>query len=425
MHRLLLLSLAICICLGGIARAQDDPAAAPSPASEAKRIDVDKTDLAWHVLSLSAEELSATADAWHEHLSTNLEAISRVETWEPTSEAAEGEQVPLLGELLGKNDEIMDRYGIVLSAWERKGGTGAQIDEHRSFIQGSIAQVLRSAGLTTVLTILFYWVFSWHGGLSLIMDFALLVGAVFLIILTARAVKRLTRRQLERKLNRPILQVNLFSGVAYWLTVLVGFLFLVVRSDLNLTIFAAVVGGVGFLLAVSMQNSLGNIASGILLTMFRPFDLGQIVRIGDVLGWIDDFGPSATIVRQFDNLLVRVPNEQVWRSRVDNYSAVDRLRIELVFNIGFPQDQERALNALRRVVSREPRCKSDTPPDVFVAEIGEASIAIYCRAWVDAADYWRTAWALTAAGVDELHRSGIQIANPFHDVRLHPSEAPT
>lgn len=409
------LMLAILLMTPFAAASQTGEAAARSVLEEAKRASISEADLSWHVVALTATELEDLAHTWQGHLRRNLERVVLLETDRNREDASTREA---LSDLNRQIDETMDKYWIVLAAWGRKGGDAAQLSEHRAFMLGTVAQIMVSANLPTLLRYLVDWLTSWRGGLSVVFDVVLAVSAIGLIYIVARFFRRRARVALERSSSVSALRTTVLVTATFWATILIGVYATLIKLGFSSASVAALFGGTAFLVGLAMQTTLGNIACGLLIGVFRPFDLGDFIKLGALSGTVEQVGLSATRIRRPDNVIVRVPNEEIWRTRFANFTEPDILRVDLVFNIGMPGDERRAIDLLQEVVRAHPKTLEDPATEVFVGEIGEGSIGVYCRPWVTSPDYWRTAWDLKAQGKSALEAAGLKLAYPVMDVRL-------
>ena len=119
------------------------------------------------------------------------------------------------------------------------------------------------------------------------------------------------------------------------LTIIVGIIVGLAALEVNIGPLLAVIGAAGFVVAFALQNSLGNFASGILIMMFRPFDVGDAVEVAGTAGKIEAVNLLSTQMKTFDNKAVIIPNNEVWGGVITNMTATGQRRVDLVFGIGY------------------------------------------------------------------------------------------
>jgi small conductance mechanosensitive channel len=187
----------------------------------------------------------------------------------------------------------------------------------------------------------------------------------------------------------------------------------------NVTPLFALVGGASFIIAFALQDTLGNLASGLMIMVNRPFDEGDFVSVGGVAGTVKSVSIVSTKVVTPDNRVIVIPNSRVWGDVITNTSASDIRRVDLVFGISYGDSIEKAQQILERVVADHPAVLSDPAPVVRVNELSASSVDFICRPWVKTADYLSTQWDLTRSVKEAFDANGITIPFPQTDMHIH------
>ena len=164
------------------------------------------------------------------------------------------------------------------------------------------------------------------------------------------------------------------------------------QVGVNVGALLAVIGGASFIIGFALQDTLGNFASGVMLLIYRPFDVGDVVEVGGVNGKIDSVSLVSTTIRTFDNKVVLVPNRNVWGQVITNASASDTRRVDMIFGIGYEDDADKARSILERIVSRHELVLEDPEPVIQLHELADSSVNFICRPWVNTDDYWQVHW---------------------------------
>ncbi len=189
------------------------------------------------------------------------------------------------------------------------------------------------------------------------------------------------------------------------------------------TSLIAVIGAAGLAVGFALQSSLSNIASGIMLIVFKPFQVGNYVSAGGTSGVVEEIRIFSTILRTFDNRKIIVPNSRITTDNITNYSAKETRRIDLEFSIGYHDDLKLTRNILERIVRADERILKDPAPEIGILELGESSVNFFVRPWVKAGDYWSVKCDLLEKVKLTFDDEGISIPFPQSDVHLYQASA--
>jgi small conductance mechanosensitive channel len=305
-----------------------------------------------------------------------------------------------------------------LDEWERKGGAAEENTSHRAYISALKSQTLRTIDIKTIFKLVIDWLLSVDGGLFALAKIATILVAGFVLLFAARFVRKVASRALSRVSNISTLLINFLLGVVYWLTLGLGLMVVLALLGINVTPIFAIVGGLSFILGFALQDTLGNIASGLMIMVLKPFDTGDSIETAGVSGFVDNMTIISTTIRTFDNQIIVVPNSKIWGDVITNVSAADTRRVDLVFGIGYSDNIEEAKRVLAIAVSEHPLCLKEPDAEIFVGELGDSSVNLFCRPWVKTPDYWNVYWDLTGEVKERFDVAGISIPFPQRDVHL-------
>lgn len=247
------------------------------------------------------------------------------------------------------------------------------------------------------------------------------LGALVALILGWMVVgilARLSRRALGRTKVDPTLATflnNLLRMALLTLVVLMALQTLGVQT----ASFVAILGAAGFAIGFALKDSLGNFASGVLIMIFRPFKAGDYVEAGGASGTVVEVGVFATIIKTPDNKQVIVANTSITGANITNYSAYPTRRVDMVFGISYGDDIDQARKVLQDVLAADERVLKDPAPVLAVATLGDSSVNLHCRPWVNTPDYWDVYWETTEEVKKRFDAAGISIPFPQRDVHLH------
>jgi small conductance mechanosensitive channel len=180
----------------------------------------------------------------------------------------------------------------------------------------------------------------------------------------------------------------------------------------------AVIGAVSFAVGLALQGSLSNFAAGVMILLFRPFKAGDWVEVAGVSGSVKDIAIFSTTLATADNVRVEVPNSKIYGDIIKNYAGYPTRRIDMVVGIGYGDDMARAIEVITGVLKADERVLADPAPQVAVAEMGDSSVNLVVRPWVEGSDYWGARFDLTQRIKAALDDSGIEIPFPQRVVTM-------
>ena len=172
-------------------------------------------------------------------------------------------------------------------------------------------------------------------------------------------------------------------------------------------------------MGLALQGTLSNFAAGVMLLLFRPFKVGDFVEIGGTAGSVVAVKIFSTIMKTPDNVMITVPNAQVWGNEIKNYNGFDTRRIDLVMGISYGDDIQVAMDTIARIVAADERVLADPGPQIAVAELADSSVNFVCRPWVKPEHYWEVYWDITRAVKRRFDAEGVSIPFPQRDVHVY------
>lgn len=313
---------------------------------------------------------------------------------------------------------LVDRFNTVVDAFERKGGAAEQVAEYRQYIDAVSGIKVDVSDAEAVWTTVAGWLKSGEGGLRWARNLAMFVATVALFVLLSNMVSKALEKVLARTRQASRLLGEFMVTTVRRLVLAIGIIVGLAAMEVNIGPLLAVIGAAGFVIAFALQNSLGNFASGILILVFRPFDVGDVVEVAGVLGTVRSMNLLSINILTPDNKSVIVANNQVWGGVITNVTGSDTRRVDLVFGIAYGDDIDHARKVLEAVVAAHGKVLKSPEPVIRVHELGDSSVNFICRPWVRTADYWDVYWDLTATVKRRFDSEGISIPFPQRDVHL-------
>ncbi|MEZ5955470.1 MAG: mechanosensitive ion channel [Hyphomonas sp.] len=246
------------------------------------------------------------------------------------------------------------------------------------------------------------------------------VGALIVLILGLRVAGWVAGTVRNLAVKRPNIDDTLgsfFASIVRWMLTAATLIAALQLFGVQATSFVAILGAMTLAIGLSLQGALGNIASGIMIMLFRPYSVGQYVELAGEGGTVKDISLFQTILASPDNVQIIVPNSQAISGVIKNYAGYPTRRIDLVFGIDYGDGIENAIGVIERTVKANAMVLADPAPVVRVNTLGASSVDIIARPWVKTDDYWEARWALTQAVKEALDAAGISIPYP-HQVNI-------
>lgn len=186
----------------------------------------------------------------------------------------------------------------------------------------------------------------------------------------------------------------------------------------EITTLLTALGAVGLAVSLAVKDSLSNLAGGIQVLLTKPFAVGDYITADGFDGTVKEIGITHTILTTVDNKRVYLPNGDVAKAKITNYSSEPTRRLDLTFSIGYGDDFKEAEAILAKVVERSGLALPDPAPFIRVAKHGENSIDLVCRVWVKSEDYWTLHFYLLEEVKLAFDAAGINIPYPQMDVHI-------
>lgn len=246
------------------------------------------------------------------------------------------------------------------------------------------------------------------------------VGAIVFLFgawIVAGWCRRIVRRALERAHFDSTLTI-FFASATRWAVLLMAVLACLGIFGIPTTSFAAAIGAAGLAIGLAFQGSLSNVASGVMLLIFRPFAVGDFVNAGGVTGSVTEVGLFTTTFDTPDNRRIIVPNSLIFGQTIENVTFHEKRRVNVDVGTEYSADLDRVREVLEKAIPGIPGVLEEPAPQVFLSALGASSIDWQVRVWCSTAEYWTVHQATVRATKKALDEAGIGIPFPQMDVHL-------
>lgn len=246
--------------------------------------------------------------------------------------------------------------------------------------------------------------------------FALLILVIGRMVV--KLISKLTRKSMEKAKTEKTLCVFTEN-----IMVVVGMIFVIIAALQKLGIpsasMVAAVGAAGLAIGLSLQGALSNFAAGILIIIFRPYKIGDLLDAGGSVGVVREIEMFTTTLCTPDNKTVIIPNASMTAGQIVNFTETEEIRVDLTFGAGYDDDIDKVKQIMLDVMAKDDRILKEPAPFVAVKAHGESSVDYVCRPWTNTADYWAVYFDLNENIKKAFDEAGVTIPYPQRDIHVH------
>jgi small conductance mechanosensitive channel len=253
----------------------------------------------------------------------------------------------------------------------------------------------------------------------------LIVSIIILIV--GRWLARLLTRVFQKAMQRAKIDETLqpfFGQLVYYTLLAVVIIMALTNLGIPTASLVAVLGAFALAVGLALQDTLGNLASGVLIIMLRPYKVNDLVEIGDQRGTVTSVSFFHSQLRTADNKMLLIPNSDVMDGNIINYSEMDWIRVDMTFGIGYGDDLLKAKRILQEIISADERITDDPPPIIAVEELGDNSVNLAARPYTQLDDMIQVRFDIIEQVKLRFDEEGISFPFPQRDVHLIGSQMP-
>ncbi|WP_308991392.1 mechanosensitive ion channel domain-containing protein [Mariniflexile litorale] len=247
-----------------------------------------------------------------------------------------------------------------------------------------------------------------------------IIGAIAIWIIGSWIIKKIlkaTRKVMTKSSYEESLQKFLINLLSWGLKILL-IITLLGTLGVPTTSFAAIIAAAGLAIGLALQGSLGNFAGGVLIMIFKPFKIGDLIEAQGEIGGVKQIDIFTTKLIGLSNKEIIIPNGALSNGNIINYTTEGTRRVDLVFGVSYDADIKKTKEVLMRVLTSHPKVIQTPAPTVNVLELADSSVNFAVRPWCHAEDYWTVYFDVTENTKIALDAAGIEIPYP-HQVEIH------
>jgi len=257
-------------------------------------------------------------------------------------------------------------------------------------------------------------------GPNLVFKVLLFIVIVFGFRKLADFVQKLIERALEKShLHLSELLRRMVVSIVRNLIIILGVLIALSQIGISLGPLLAGLGVAGFVIGFALQDSLSNFAAGMMILIYRPFDVGDFIEAGGVTGKVSKMNLVNTTILTVDNQTIVIPNNKIWGDVVRNVTAQTMRRVDMMFGISYTDDIPKTERVLQEILDSHEKVLAEPEPIVRLHELADSSVNFVVRPWVKKEDYWDVYWDITRSVKMRFDEEGISIPFPQRDVHLY------
>jgi small conductance mechanosensitive channel len=242
---------------------------------------------------------------------------------------------------------------------------------------------------------------------------ATLIIGTWIIRMLMRGIERMLGTRHVDETLRPFIRTLILFGLYTMLFITVAGM-----VGIETTSFIAILGAAGLAIGLALQGSLQNFAGGVMILLFRPFKVGDLIESGEGLGFVKEISVFVTFLETFQNKTVIVPNSVLASNTVTNYSSKGNIRADIPFAIRYDADADKAAEIVLNVLRNSDKVLQTPAPSVYVTDLGENAVKMVALPFTTVEDYWDVFWGLRGEIKKALGAAGYEAALPQRIVTM-------
>lgn len=248
-----------------------------------------------------------------------------------------------------------------------------------------------------------------YGSVTLF-DLIMVTAIIIISVLIAKGITIYLKRLLKEKMSKD--QLEIIVKIVYYSIIIIAVLSVLPILGVKLSGLLVAGGIAGLVIGFASQSIIGNLISGFFLLIERPIKIGDQANIDGISGFVEDIHIISTIIRTYDGLYVRIPNEKVFTKNITNYVVNVARRFEYVVGIRYSDNAEKAIEIIKNLIEEHPFALKNPLPQVFVDNLGESSVNIVVKVWSPIKEWYEVKTELLWKIKKSLEKEGMEIPFP-------------
>ena len=249
------------------------------------------------------------------------------------------------------------------------------------------------------------------------------LGAILIFIIGSWIIKKMLMGadKLLSKTKYDLTLQHFFSNILSWSLKIILVLMVVSTLGIDITAFAAIIAAAGLAVGLALQGSLSNFAGGVLIMVFKPYKIGDLVEAQGIIGEVSEIDIFNTRLVSPDNKMIVVPNGAMANGNIINYTAEGKIRVDLEVGVSYDSDIKKTKEVLLKVLTDNSKVLQSPAPFVGVSQLADSSVQFVVRPYCKPADYWDVYFSTYENVKIALNQAEIEIPFP-HRVVMNVSK---
>ena len=244
---------------------------------------------------------------------------------------------------------------------------------------------------------------------QLVIVFAILIVGFWL----AKKISATVKKLVQKSPNVDETLANFLGSIVGYVIKAFVLIAAVTKLGVETTSLVAMLGAATLAIGLALQGTLGNVAAGVMLMLFRPYKLGDYVEVTGQEGVVDDINIFTTNLATVDNVKVIIANGEAWGSTIKNFTSLGLRRVDVDYGIHYDDDIDKAIKIINDVAAKHPNVLSEPHgPWAKVVTLNDSSVDIQSRVWCHPDHYWDVMFDLKKSIKEAFDKDGITIPYP-------------
>ncbi|MCP4254430.1 MAG: mechanosensitive ion channel family protein [Candidatus Scalindua sp.] len=311
---------------------------------------------------------------------------------------------------------LINRFLTAIDALEAKGG---DVEEYQKYVDVTSGITVNIQDVSATKTVIIGWLTSSEGGLLWAKKLGFFIVTLLGFYILSRVLSKIAKKAVSVSEKTSDLLRQFFVTTVRKVTLFIGIVVALSMLGVNIGPLVAGIGAVGFVVGFALQGTLSNFAAGLMILMYRPYDVGHIIKAGGEKGIVDSMSLVSTTIKTFDNQIVILPNGVIWGDVITNVTGSDTRRVDMMFGISYTDDINKTEKILEEIVNAHELVLDSPKPMIRLHELADSSVNFVCRPWAKTNVYWDVYWDITRSVKERFDKEGISIPFPQRDVHIY------
>ncbi len=255
---------------------------------------------------------------------------------------------------------------------------------------------------------------------SLLVDYLPKIATALAILLIGWFAIKVIIKAFKKVMEKQKVDITLqkfLSDLTGWALKILLLVTVISKLGIATTSFAAIIGAAGLAIGLALQGSLSNFAGGVIIMIFKPFKVGDLIEAQGVLGNVKEIQIFTSHINTPENKLAIIPNGVLSNGTIVNYSTEGKLRVDLTIGVSYDADIKQTKEILLEVMASNSKILKEPAPAVSVSELADSAVNFAVRPWTNTPNYWDVYFDVTEQAKLALDKAGIEIPYP-HSVEI-------